>query len=74
MLCLYVVRLSNQSGNMPMQEPAVDEASRKKMMAYCHRKQQQNEKLMAEEEDTEWANTNALKRAFISTNKQFIYK
>ena len=63
---------------MPMREPAVDEASRKKMMAYWHRKQQQNEKLMADDEDaflqSEWADTNALKHAFVGTNKQLRYK
>merc|ERR1719295_107494 len=54
-----VVRLSKKSGNMPMREPTVDEESR--------------EKLMADDENgylqSEWADPNALKRAFLGTNK-----
>merc|ERR1712013_667497 len=73
-----VVRLSKKSANMPMREPTVDEESRKKMMAFWHRKQQQNEKLSADDEDaylqSEWADPNALKRSFLGTNKDLRYK
>ena len=73
-----VIKITKQKGNMPVREQGVDEETRKKMMAFWHKKQEQ-EKVLKEDDDTsylqsEWADTGALKQAFLGTNKEPRYK
>eukprot|EP00484_Ammonia_sp_Unknown_P000849 CAMPEP_0197020662 /NCGR_PEP_ID=MMETSP1384-20130603/1508_1 /TAXON_ID=29189 /ORGANISM="Ammonia sp." /LENGTH=294 /DNA_ID=CAMNT_0042448333 /DNA_START=50 /DNA_END=934 /DNA_ORIENTATION=+ len=71
-----VVKITKQTGNMPVREPVVDEETRKKMMAFWYKKQEQDKELKQDDDDsylqTQWANTNALKQSFLGLNPEKI--
>lgn len=59
-------RIESKGGNAPQREPAVDEETRKKMMAFWHKKEQEQAKLDNEDEDSylnsAWANPKGFKQ------------
>ena len=63
-----VVKLQKKGAGAPQREPVVSEAEQKAMIAHYHKKQQEAEKLAAEDEDaylhSSWANPKSLKNAF----------
>eukprot|EP00486_Rosalina_sp_Unknown_P006095 CAMPEP_0201575822 /NCGR_PEP_ID=MMETSP0190_2-20130828/21239_1 /ASSEMBLY_ACC=CAM_ASM_000263 /TAXON_ID=37353 /ORGANISM="Rosalina sp." /LENGTH=245 /DNA_ID=CAMNT_0048005919 /DNA_START=271 /DNA_END=1008 /DNA_ORIENTATION=+ len=74
-----VVKITKQSSNMPMREPAVDENTRKKMMSYWYKKQEQDKELKEDDDESyllaDWANTNSLKQTFNGLNaNKMLYK
>jgi len=66
-----VIKIQRRGKGAPVREPAVDEQTRKAMMAYWHKKQEVHKKLEQDDEDSylnsEWANPNALKRSLQGT-------
>eukprot|EP01084_Bolivina_argentea_P258884 436620_1 len=73
-----IVKITKQKANMPLREAPVDEETKKKMMAYWYKKQEQ-EKELKEDDDTsylenQWADTNALKKAYVGIDTGFQYK
>eukprot|EP01083_Nonionella_stella_P071057 190596_1 len=73
-----VVKISKQKGHMPVREPAVDEETRKKMMAYWHKKQEQNKELKEDDDnsylESKWADTQSLKKQFLGMDTRLQYK
>lgn len=68
-----VIKITKNSGShQPVREPAVDEESRKRMMAFWHKKQETEKKLQADDDDSyltsQWADPQTLKRAFCGTS------
>lgn len=60
-----IIKISKLKGHMPIREPIIDEETRKKMMSFWHKKQE-NDKILKEDDDesylqSQWANPNALK-------------
>lgn len=60
-------RIESKGGNAPQREPAVDEETRKKMMSFWHKKEQEQAKLETEDEDSylnsSWANPKGFKQS-----------
>ena len=72
-----VVKITKQNGNMPFREAPIDEKTRKQMMAYWYKKQEQDKQLK-EDDDTqylksEWANTSSLKQSLNGLNPNKLY-
>lgn len=63
--CMVKVKLTNKGGTAPQREPAVDAETQKKMMAYWHKKQEEQKNLEENNEDvylnSSWANPKAMK-------------
>lgn len=63
--CTVKVKLTTQSGGAPQREPAVDAETQKKMMAYWHKKQEEQKNLEENNEDvylnSSWANPKQMK-------------
>jgi hypothetical protein len=63
-----IVKLQKKGAGAPAREPVVSEEEQKAMIAFYHKKQQEAEKMDAEDEDaylhSTWANPKALKNAF----------
>jgi len=63
-----VAKLQKRGAGAPQREPIVSEDEQKAMIAFYHKKQQEAEKLAAEDEDaymhSTWANPKSLKNAF----------
>ena len=62
---------------MPFREAPIDEKTRKQMMAYWYKKQEQDKQLK-EDDDTqylksEWANTSSLKQSLNGLNPNKLY-
>merc|ERR1712154_188331 len=73
-----IVKITKEKGHMPLREPPVDEETRKKMMSYWHKKQEQDKELK-EDDDTsylqsDWADTSSLKQSFIGIDKNLQFK
>jgi len=65
--CIIKAKLQPKSVGAPQREPAVDEDTKKKMMAYWHRKQEETKKLNEADEDaylnSAWADPKGYKNA-----------
>lgn len=63
-----IAKLQKKGAHAPQREPIVSEEEQKAMIAFYHKKQQEMEKLEAEDEDaylnSKWANPKGLKNAF----------
>ena len=63
-----IVKLQKKGAGAPAREPVVSEDEQKAMIAFYHKKQQDQERMEAEDEDaymnSSWANPKALKSAF----------
>ena len=63
-----VAKLQKKGAGAPQHEPAISEAEQQAMIAFYHKKQQEAERLAAEDEDaylhSSWADPKALKSAF----------
>lgn len=63
--CMCKVKLTNKGGSAPQREPAVDADTQKKMMAYWHKKQEEQKNLEENNEDvylnSSWANPKNMK-------------
>merc|ERR1719453_751749 len=63
-----VAKLQKKGAGAPQREPIVSEDEQKAMIAFYHKKQQQVEKMEAEDDDaymhSQWANPKSLKNAF----------
>merc|ERR1712137_179639 len=63
-----VAKLQKKGAGAPQREPVVSEDEQKAMIAFYHKKQQEAEKLSAEDDDaymhSQWANPKSLKNAF----------
>jgi len=63
-----VAKLQKRGAGAPMKEPIVSEDEQKAMIAFYHKKQQDQEKMALEDEDaylhSSWANPKALKNGF----------
>lgn len=69
--CMVKVKLTKKGSQAPQREPTVDEETKKKMMAYWHKKQQVNKALAEEDEDSymnsSWANPKGFKNRIHGT-------
>merc|ERR1712129_121682 len=72
-----VVKISKANGHMPMRENAVDPEMRKKMMAFWYKKQETEKELQQDDDnsylETDWANTNSLKKALSGMDAEMKY-
>jgi hypothetical protein len=64
-----VAKLAPKSAGAPVREPRIDENTHKAMMAHYYKKQEENKKLEADEDDSyldsQWANPKALKQSLV---------
>lgn len=64
-----VAKLAPKSSGAPVREPRIDEQTHKAMLAHYYKKQEDQKKLQADEDDSyldaEWANPKALKDALV---------
>jgi len=64
-----VAKLQKKGAGAPAREPVVSEDEQKAMIAYYHKKQQEQDKMALEDEDaylnSTWANPKALKNTFV---------
>merc|ERR1712216_736497 len=63
-----VAKLQKKGAHAPAREPVVSEAEQKAMIAHYHKKEQEMQRMVLEDEDayqnSTWANPKALKNAF----------
>jgi len=73
-----VVKLAKIGSGQPVAEPTIDKETHSKMLAYYHKKQEEQKQLEKDEDDSymnsTWANPNNLKNALQNGGKGITFK
>merc|ERR1719479_698935 len=73
-----VAKLTAKSAGAPVREPRIDENTHKAMLAHYYKKQEEQKKLQADEDDSyldsQWADPKSLKNALVGGGRGISFK
>ena len=73
-----IIKLQTKASGAPVREPRVDENTHRAMLSYYYKKQEEQKRLQADEDDSyldaSWADSKALKRNLINGGRSIGFK